>query len=128
MKTHLRKLIGTAVVGLVLWSNGISAWAGVASRHEVYINTVDRSAEGTMWGARSSSDGVQFIGCSLHAGRRVDCSAKDKNGNTAYCYSEDWRHVAAVKGIIDTSYVFFSGNPYGQCSVLRIDNSSRWLP
>ena len=35
MKAKLQKLIGTAVLGLALFSNSLPAWAGVATSKEV---------------------------------------------------------------------------------------------
>ena len=38
MTAKLHKLIGTAMLGLALFSQSLPAWAGVAVRKEVYIS------------------------------------------------------------------------------------------
>ena len=65
MKAKLQKLIGTAVLGLALFSNSLPAWAGAATRNEVYISPSRTNAQGSLTGARYSADSEQYIGCDV---------------------------------------------------------------
>ena len=125
MKTKLQKLIGTAVLGLALNLQSLSAWAGSVALSEVVVYS--NHASGSMAGARYSSDGRQYIGCSISNsnGPVVICSAVDAGGNAFSCLSTDARWLAAAKAITDSSYLYFgsvSGIP--TCDYLRVGNSS----
>jgi hypothetical protein len=125
MKTKLQKLIGTAVLGLALDLQSLSAWAGSVALSEVEVES--NYARGSMAGARYSSDGRQYIGCSISNGNGpiVICSAMDAGGNAFSCASTDSRWLVAAKAITDSSYIFFgsvSGIP--ACDYLRVGNSS----
>lgn len=130
MKAYLQKLIGTAVLGLALLLNSIPAWAGNASVHEVYITT--NTASGTLTGARYSADSRQQIGCDSHialtsANPLVLCSARDKTSKALSCSSTDPRFANAVKGMTDSSYIYFAVTGSGLCSDLVVHNSSPYL-
>lgn len=130
MKATLRKLIGTAVLGLALFSPGVPAWAGDVDLYgEVQVGT--SGAAGTMTGARYSADSTQYIGCSYSHGSLgliVDCSARDKTGKSLGCWSNDTRFVNVVKAITDSSYIVFIVPPgTSSCSELTITNSSAFL-
>jgi hypothetical protein len=125
MKTKLQKLIVTTVMGLALDLHGLPAWAGSVSLSEVVVGST--YARGSMAGARYSSDGRQYIGCSISNsnGPVVICSAMDAGGNAFSCLSTDARWLAAAKAITDSSYLYFgsvSGIP--ACDYLRVGNGS----
>src|SRR5262245_29190620 len=109
MKAYLQKLIGTAVLGLALFSNSIPAWAGAVYLYEVTVdlNRINYEAGGSMAGARYSTDSQQYIGCSFSNtnGPFVMCSATDKTGKSSFCTSTNLSLVAAVKAITDFSYI-----------------------
>jgi len=128
MKANLRKLIGTAVLGLAMFSNDISAWAGQRLLTEVTVGA--SSASGTMLGARYSTDKQQYIGCWLYESRleeTVGCAAQDKTGKSFLCYSRDPRWVTVVKAMTDSSYISVEANPGGPCTSLTIENYSSHL-
>jgi len=128
MKANLRKLIGTAVLGLAMFSNDISAWAGQRLLTEVTVGT--SSASGTMLGARYSTDKQQYIGCLLYETRSegfIGCDAQDKTGKRFYCNSFDQRWATVVKAITDSSVISFGGSNGGACTSLVIENHSSHL-
>ena len=129
MKATLRKLIGTAVLGLALFSPGAPAWAGEVDLYgEVIVGT--SGAAGALPRARYSADGTQYIGCSFsHSlGLTVDCSARDKTGKSLGCWSNDTRFVDAAKAITDSSFINFTVTPgTASCSELTVTNSSAFL-
>jgi hypothetical protein len=127
MTATLHKLIGTAMLGLALFSQSLPAWAGLAYAPEVFVGTT--GASGSMAGARYSADSTQKISCSFENtnGPFVMCSASDKTGKTLSCTSTEARYVAAAKAITDFSYINFSVTSGGVCSYLGVDNYSMRL-
>ena len=128
MKANLRKLIGTAVLGLAMFSNDIPTWAGQKLLTEVTVGAY--SASGTMLGARYSTDKQQYIGCLLYETRIdefVRCAAQDKTGKSFICFSSDPRWVTVVKAITDSSYISVEANDSASCTSLTIENHSSHL-
>ena len=127
MKTKLQKLIGTIVLGLVLFSNSIPAWAGRIYQPEVQIGTTFTT--GSMAGARYSGDSQQYIGCSFSNanGPFVMCSATDKTGKSSFCTSTDPGLAAAVKTITDFSFISFAVAGGTSCNPLEIESFSSEL-
>jgi hypothetical protein len=128
MKANLKKLIGTAVLGLAMFSSSIQAWAGQKYLPEVTIGTY--SASGSMAGARFSGDNKQYIGCSFEtlAGPFVTCFAQDKTGKSFSCSSSSSKWAPVVKAITDSSVIYFETlNNGGSCSTLIVENSSSHL-
>ena len=128
MKANVRKLIGTAVLGLAMFSNDVPAWAGQKLLTEVTVGA--SSASGTMLGARYSTDKQQYIGCLLYESRfeeTVVCAAQDKTGKSFNCFSRDPRWVTVVKAITDSSYISVDADANGFCTSLTIENHSSHL-
>jgi hypothetical protein len=137
MKTKVRKLIGTAMLGLALFSQSLPAWAGTATRNEVYISPSRTNVQGSLTGARYSKDSEQFLACDSHSARGstaplVYCHARDKRGNFFICRSTDPRIADAVKGMTDSSHLNITASPQppGEylCTDLQISNESIYLP
>ena len=128
MKTKLRKLIGTAVLGLALVSHSLPTWAGNASLPQVTVGTYD--SYGSMAGARYSADSQQYIGCrySNTTGPYVVCVARDSVGKSSSCFAYESRYLAAAKAITDSSFVKFGANPGSSyCTKLEVTNNSYYL-
>jgi len=126
MTAKLHKLLGTAMLGLVLLSQSLPAWAGDVDLNQVSVGS--STAYGTMAGARYSGDNKQFIGCifSNTNGPYVLCSATDNTGKSLVCYGIGSQYTAAAKSITDFSYIQFS-NQGGSCLSLYVGNSSAYL-
>jgi len=124
MKTNLQKLIGTAVLGLVLFSHSLPTWAGSVIQPEVYVQV--GFASGSMVGARYSTDSQQYIGCRfLNNGTFVMCVATDKTGKSAACTSTDPRYATVIKAITGSSYINFESDlGTGSCIELNVVNAS----
>jgi uncharacterized protein YjdB len=127
MKTHLQKLIGTAVLGLALVSTSIPAWAGGVSLPEVQVNEVYNEASGSMAGTRYSPDSQQYIGC-IFDNPFVTCFAKDTTGKSLVCTSTDPRYATVIKALTDFSRIGFASAPgTGSCTALTVANFSTHL-
>jgi hypothetical protein len=132
MKAKLHKLMATAVLGLALFSNSLPAWAGAAIIDKVFISSTGY-AKGSLTGARYSSDSTEAIGC--YSGHQpgdtpspyIYCSARDKKGVSLYCFSADPRYVDAVKGMTDSSHIYFRVTGSASCADLEITNDSKYL-
>jgi hypothetical protein len=131
MKANLRKLIGSAVLGLAMFSNSVPAWAGQKLSREVEVGA--DFARGSMVTARFSPDGTQRIGCFFEANANPvgagSCSAVDKTGKSFSCYvGGDARWTTVVKAINDSSVIHFAANSNGgSCHTLIIENHSSYL-
>ena len=125
MKARLHKFIGTAVLGLALVSQSISAWAGALYTPQVSVGT--SAAAGSMVGARYSAGSTQYIGCTFSntSGPYVLCSATDATGKSLFCIGNQSRHLAAAKTITDFSNFEFGVTPGSAfCSHLAVGNYS----
>ena len=134
MKAKLHKLMGTAILGLALFSNTIPTWAGFANLPEVIIDTSSNTAiaTGSTAGARYSKDSQQYIGCltnSNDAGASfVTCYAVDKTGKALTCGSSAQSLLAAAKAMTDFSRITFFVNSDGySCNSLGVENDSSYL-
>jgi len=128
MEAHIRKFIGMAVLGVVLFSARIPAWAGSVNHPEVKIFFTQ--ASGSMVGARDSGDSKQYIGCvESNNASAVTCLATDKTGKSVACVSKaEPKWAAVVRGITDSSFINFGsviGDP--TCVGLTVDNGSQYL-
>ena len=137
MTAKVYKLIGTAMLGLALFSQSLPAWAGVAVRKEVYISPTGTDVQGSLTGARYSKDSEQFIYCDYYRNSKYNnsfasCSARDKRGRYVFCSSTDPRIMDAVKGMTDSSdlRITLTNNGYGNysCTELTVSNESIYLP
>jgi len=127
MKTNLKKLIGTAVLGLTLFTHSLPTWAGYVQQQFIEVRIETNQASGSMVGARYSGDSQQYITCTSH-NPAVTCSARDKTGRYLLCTKIDPQWVAAVRTITDSSHISFALAPGTQtCDSLTIKNGSRFL-
>jgi hypothetical protein len=128
MKAKFHKLISTAVLGLALYSNSPSAWAGTVLRKEVQISVDGNFVAGSLTGARYSADGQQYIGCQTTSypaqPTNVDCRAQDKTGRYFYCNVADGRLAAALMGMTDSSHLIVVKDAFNQCTEIVVTNDS----
>jgi hypothetical protein len=128
MKTTLKKIIGGATLGLALLAHTGPTWAGVQFNPQVFV--FNSSAEGSMNGARYSSDTKQQIGCRLYATptfSNVFCAAIDSTGAQLSCFSTDAQLMAAASSITDSSFIRFRTFANTECSDIEVINSSAHL-
>lgn len=129
MKTRMKKLIGSAAVGMALLANTIPVWAGQQIPAEVTIR--DDIASGGVLDARASSDGMQYIDCRVdvnYVEEAVRCSARDKNGVARTCISFDPNFVAVTRTMTDHSVIAFQWSAGSStCSMINVNNYSAFL-
>lgn len=140
MKAYWQTLIGLAVLGFTLSVHTVPTWAGLQRSDNVFINSANGTAQGSLTGARYdagpggvSVGGGQFIACSSDGVQStsaviVQCSARDNKGTMFYCYSTDSRFEDAMKGMTDAAHIHVTKNNGGQCTELTITNESSYLP
>jgi hypothetical protein len=130
MKTSVIKIVAATVfsAGLLL---GNIAWAGYVYHPQVLV-FANSSAQGSMHGARSSADTIQYIGCTLNGGpnnANVACTARNSTGTFIVCTSTNAYHREAVTAMTAYSWVSFSINSTtGECRNVIVRNDSAYLP
>ena len=126
----------TAAMAIAVLLFGGTAWAGVHDPQEVTINENKflgpYRAEGTLLGARSSSNRFQVIGCQVTSTQANDpfylvtCVA-DNGWSRLYCYSYEEAYVRNAMSISDYDSVRFTVKN-GQCTSLTVGSYSDNLP
>jgi len=117
MKAHLKNIIGIAALGMILLATTVPTWAGSVNTSQVLIgsNQLFDYANGSMVGARYSTDNKQSIGCRIEThftpvATYVICYASDSTGKYFSCSSADPQLVEVAQGLTDSSYIAFQVN------------------
>lgn len=116
-----------AVMSLV----GTAAWAGYDVGYLVQVDTVNRTASGTMATVRASADTLQYINCNIRtngAGLIMNCQARDANGVSVGCSSTAQNFIQLVGMIQSDSHVSFKWDAASACTSLSVDNGSQFAP
>lgn len=107
-----------------------SASAGLKADENVSVNA--GSAAGSVGTARSSSDAVQYIECTVQSfpsGSAVFCAARNKAGTflscTASANASNFATAVAAIGVGSRTYFAVSG---GACTQIDVRNGSRDRP
>jgi len=123
MKQMLSGLVAAGVL-----TTGGAAWAGAKTSYPVVINTTTRTANGALGSARNSTDTVQYIGCLIGVTNSytefVRCFARNSAGTTVGCYSNNYNFIDAVQTINSDSYINFTYDVGGGCTLLEVTTSS----
>jgi len=130
--------LATGIVCMTLWR---PARAGTKANYEVIVNTTTRHAEGSVGSARNSSDGVQYLYCSIQIGfnfpnsYQIACGARDSVGHTVSCTHTSGGNelyidalFAAASSVSGDSYVSFDADTAGDCRNLYVENGSPEAP
>ena len=120
---------------------GVSAsvMAGVRQTFRTVVNPTTRSAEGQLAGARSSSDGNQYIGCSTWAqdaspdqdggtSRAGVCYAADSRGISGFCVTSEPALLAVMATLQGDSLLSFSWNANSTCTSIDVRQGSSLEP
>jgi hypothetical protein len=87
---------------------------------------------GSMGGARNSSDNNQDLGCNVTAtsvgAPYVYCLGRDVSGNLGNCSSSAASMVQAVSALNSDSYLHFTWDASGQCTLIRAYTDSDQEP
>ena len=135
MKAHLMNILGHAALGMTLLATTVPTWAGRVNTGRVAIGTNQFGswAGGSMVGARYSADNRQNIGCIAHTLSSYSwttCFATDATGRKLFCGSGDWKFLEALRGMTDSSHIYFetdSTNSTGACRNIVIYDGSDLL-
>lgn len=100
--------------------------AGTSAPYEVTVEP--NSAWGTIVGARTSTGGVQNIGCQSFGDVAI-CTATNASGVYKYCTTANPVHLAAIGMIAPNSFIQFDWDKAAQCTFVSVANdSSFFLP
>jgi len=128
-----RKIL-TIGAGLAVLST--AAFGGLVSPQQVDVDLVGRTAGGDMVTARYSDNKTEFIGCGI---RKIQdgsggifsfgfCQGEDRDGERAFCNTQDEALLDAISSSAAFSYVTFSWNEDDQCTRIGFSNQSFYLP
>jgi hypothetical protein len=132
MKKFQYLLLLSAGLGVTLAATTL--FAGAKYSYDVTVDTSNRYAQGSVGSARASNDSYQLIGCySLAYTDSVSgiCAAADRWGTYAMCTvpaSAASYMIPAITSVGPQSYVSFSWDSAGFCTVVLVSNYSAWLP
>ena len=107
------------------------AYAGDSNHATVVINDTTRTASGTTFGARTSSNSSEYILCALTGyatSSGVTCVAVNSANVVRQCSSGATPHLDAVKAMTSYQYISFKWNTSGACTEIRAQGGSRHLP
>jgi hypothetical protein len=117
-----------------------SVMAGVReTARTVVVNQTTRFAQGHLAGARASTDGTQYIGCSTWARddlpnqdggtyRQGICYATDARGVSAFCMTSDPALLSVIATLQGDSLLNFNWNSSGVCVQVDIRQGSSLEP
>jgi hypothetical protein len=119
-------LASTAVVGVLM---GGVASAGLKLNETIQCYPSSEFAAGAMGAARNSSDGTQYILCSLQgypgsSATQLYCAAVDSAGNYCGCSSTDPHLIAVAQSMTSDPYLYFGWDSTSTCTFLRVQEDS----
>ena len=146
--------MGCLAMGLVLSTLTPSAQAGTRTTDEVKITDSQRRAEGSMGSARASTDGSQYIACTVYSTsgsntastntsgtntsgtntsgtNTMACAARDSAGLFRSCTSTSPNLVMAARALRShdsSSQVVFTWDASYACQTLEVANGSLYRP
>ncbi|MFT3807545.1 hypothetical protein [Arenimonas sp.] len=105
-----------------------TANAGYQQRPQVVVSTANRTAQGSLIGARRSPDFMQRIGCYFvefePSFSIAVCEATDAQGNTVSCQTQSPKLIAIAQTVQPGSWLFFSANASGYCNYIQVTQFS----
>jgi hypothetical protein len=113
---------------------GTGALAGSKIVRNVYVSssTGGGYAYGSLGNARTSSDTVQYIGCTTSSGSAGDvamtCFAKSSSGITGSCTSSVPALVEDARSVTADAYIDFRWDGAGKCLQLTVSHASHYQP
>jgi hypothetical protein len=122
-----------SVLGVLIAIGAASAaLAGYKGTYPVYVQPT--FAYGAMGTARNSTDGTQYIGCSVSYtsdnGWWADCQAKNSAGDYFYCWTNDPVMAQVVLGNSEGAYLYMSRPAANQtrCDEIEVRHHSYHEP
>lgn len=131
MKKYLLLAI-LSICGLCISND---SYAGRRLVQEVVVNTTAKYANGSVGSARASADNNQYIGCyiSVTSGGSssvISCNATNSANVSISCNKSNpsAAMLQAVASVSESSYIYFTLDASGYCSVVQVTNSSSNRP
>ena len=126
---NVRKMgvLSTALCALAVLLTSGTASAGLKYTAPVYVDAANRYANGGLGYARNTSNGVEYIGCSISqysGSASMFCSARNAAGSSVSCYSTDAAFIDAARTLGIDEYLSFSANTSGYCTNLYVEHYS----
>jgi len=122
-------LITLGIAGLLA---ATAAWAGYKGTWPVYVDTLNRTAGGSLGSTRNSTDSSQYIGCYTYAyssgSEYALCIASTSAGAYASCWSSVPQIINVVRSLNGDGYVYFRYDTGGQCTYVEVQNYSTLEP
>ena len=130
----MKKLVTLTAGAMAMIST--AAFGGSVQPFPVEVDLVALTANGDMVTARYSENENEFIGCGIRifddgAGGTFSfgfCQAEDRDGERAFCNSQDAALLDAISSSGDFGFVTFSYNEDGVCTRIGFSNQSFYLP
>jgi hypothetical protein len=110
---------------------GTMASAGYKYVTTLTVDTVNRTAKGSLADTRATADTLSYIGCRISTnggGTAVYCSAQDANRVTGSCSSTAPNFVQVVSTLQSDSILSFSWDANGTCTGINVENWSSNSP
>lgn len=113
-----------------------AAFGGMVQPFPVDVDLTNRIASGDMVTARYSANDNEFIGCGIRiiqdgVGGTFSfgfCQAEDRDGERAFCNSQDAALLDAISSSGDYGFISFSYDESDICTRIGFSNQSFYLP
>ena len=113
-----------------------AAFGGMVQPFPVDVDIAGRTASGDMVTARYSANDNEFIGCGIRiiqdgVGGVFSfgfCQAEDRDGERAFCNSQDPALLDAISSSGDYGFISFSYDEDDICTRIGFSNQSFYLP
>jgi len=124
MRSDLRRVLLTTLAAAAF---SATAFAGFRTAQQVVISDEKRLANADLGYVQRTADDVQYIGCFV-AGDAGYCVARDRNGVTRSCWSNEAKWVNAMAAVSGDSYLLFYWDAGGYCTYVSVKNGSTGVP
>lgn len=115
-------------LALVLASTTLTASAGLRVTSPVWVDPQERIVMGTLADTRATADNVQYVTCVTGALGIGSCGAVDAKGRRAACSTMNPDHIATIRSLTQHSFISFSWDESGVCTLIQVQNGSWSLP
>jgi hypothetical protein len=117
----MMKILASASIVVTVLFLSTGALAGAKSFSPVKLG--DGFIYGCLGSVRNSSDNMQFIFCE-DSGNSALVYARNSVGIARGCHTTNPTHLAVIRGMDDSSCIYARYNRGGQCTYIRVTNSS----
>jgi hypothetical protein len=122
------------ILAMTLTAAGIAsaAFGGLRSNFGVSIDDLNKTARGSVSGARNSTDNVQLLQCSYGAWSSgaisMVCAARDATGLSRTCLTQNPLFIEFARSMHGDSILEFRWDADGKCTYVGIAQSSHIDP